>query len=62
MLSLCPPFLGIWRLFQEWRGVRVMCGAAQGFGNVGFKKHFSKPQGDVIADLTVLKGQRMERD
>lgn len=39
-----------------------MCGAAQGFGNVGFKKHFSKPQGDVIADLTVLKGQRMERD
>lgn len=39
-----------------------MCGAAQRFGNVGFEKRFSKPQGDAIADFTVLYGWHMEKD
>lgn len=28
-------------------------GIAQGCGNVGCEKHLSKPQGDVITDLTI---------
>lgn len=35
-----------------------MCDAAQRFGNVGFEE----PQGDEIADFTVLKAWHMARD